>query len=216
MKKRLLSIVMILMMFASVFTGCASLVNEISNVASDVLADTDDFDTNVKVNIGNIEVSVPADIDDVETDVTVDTGDIETDVTVDVGDIENDIPDDVASGIEVTEDGEYTDVSSVALYIHSFDKLPSNYITKNEAKELGWVSKEGNMWEVAPGKSIGGDRFGNNEGLLPKKKGREYHECDIDFDGTYRNEKRIVFSNDGLIYYTDDHYQSFKLLYGEE
>jgi hypothetical protein len=94
--------------------------------------------------------------------------------------------------------------------------LPSNYITKNEAKDLGWVNKEGNLWEVAPGMSIGGDYFGNYEGILPEEDGRDYHECDIDFDGTYRNAKRIVYSNDGLIYYTEDHYESFELLYGEE
>lgn len=64
--------------------------------------------------------------------------------------------------------------------------------------------------------SIGGDRFGNREGLLPTAKGRKYYECDIDFDGTYRGAKRIVYSNDGLIYYTEDHYESFELLYGEE
>ena len=69
---------------------------------------------------------------------------------------------------------------------------------------------------MAPGMSIGGDRFGNREGLLPTKKGRKYYECDIDFDGGYRNGKRIVYSNDGLIYYTGDHYESFQLLYGEE
>ena len=81
---------------------------------------------------------------------------------------------------------------------------------------MGWAASEGNLWQVAPGMSIGGDRFGNREGLLPEAPGRQYYECDIDFDGKYRNEKRIVFSNDGLIYYTEDHYESFQLLYGEE
>ena len=83
-------------------------------------------------------------------------------------------------------------------------------------KALGWVSSEGNLGVVAPGKSIGGDYFGNYEGNLPEKEGREYHECDIDSDGGYRGAKRIVYSNDGLIYYTEDHYETFELLYGEE
>ena len=62
-----------------------------------------------------------------------------------------------------------------------------------------------------------GDYFGNYEGLLPEKKGRKYTECDIDTLGAKsRGAKRIIFSNDGLIYYTDDHYESFELLYGEE
>ena len=74
---------------------------------------------------------------------------------------------------------------------------------------LGWDNRKGNLWSVAEGCSIGGDRFGNYEGILPDQKGRKWTECDIDFDGGYRNGKRVVFSNDGLIYYTGDHYQPF-------
>ena len=116
----------------------------------------------------------------------------------------------------ITEDGAYSSKEEVAEYLHQFGHLPSNYLTKKEAQALGWAASEGNLWQVAPGMSIGGDRFGNREGLLPKAQGRQYYECDIDFDGKYRNEKRIVFSNDGLIYYTEDHYESFQLLYGED
>ena len=116
----------------------------------------------------------------------------------------------------IDEDEEYSSKDEVAAYLYLYGHLPSNYITKNEAKDLGWVSNRGNLWDVAPGCSIGGDYFGNYEGLLPKKKGRSYYECDIDFEGGWRNDKRIIFSNDGLIYYTDDHYASFELLYGEE
>jgi hypothetical protein len=111
------------------------------------------------------------------------------------------------------ENGSYSSMQEVADYIHTFGKLPPNFITKNKARDLGWESSEGNLWEVAPGMSIGGDRFGNYEGLLPEANGRKWTECDIDFDGGYRNDKRIVFSNDGLIYYTDDHYESFTQLY---
>lgn len=117
---------------------------------------------------------------------------------------------------EIREDGTYTSKEEVAKYIYLYGHLPDNFITKKEAKALGWVSSEGNLAEVAPGKSIGGDYFGNFEGNLPEKKGREYHECDIDSDGGYRGAKRLVFSNDGLIYYTEDHYNTFELLYGEE
>lgn len=114
------------------------------------------------------------------------------------------------------EDGIYTSKEDVAAYLHEYGHLPSNFITKKEAKKLGWVSSEGNLDEVASGMSIGGDYFGNYEGILPEADDRDYYECDIDFDGTYRNAKRIVFSNDGLIYYTEDHYETFELLYGEE
>lgn len=111
------------------------------------------------------------------------------------------------------EDGSYTTREDVALYIHTYGKLPENFITKKEAQALGWDNKAGNLWEVAPGMSIGGDRFGNYEGLLPDADGRKYYECDIDYEGGYRGSKRIIFSNDGLIYYTEDHYESFEQLY---
>ncbi len=114
------------------------------------------------------------------------------------------------------EDGSYTSKEDVAAYLNAYGHLPDNFITKKDAKALGWDSREGNLSEVAPGMSIGGDYFGNYEGILPEAEGREYHECDIDSDGGYRGAKRIVFSNDGLIYYTEDHYESFELLYGEE
>jgi len=109
----------------------------------------------------------------------------------------------------VEEDGWYDSMEEVAVYLKIFDHLPYNYLTKDEAGDLGWNNKQGNLHKVAPGFSIGGDRFGNYEGVLPDKKGRKWTECDIDFDGGYRNSKRIVFSNDGLIYYTDDHYNTF-------
>ena len=115
----------------------------------------------------------------------------------------------------IDEDGEYTSKENVALYIHTYGKLPQNFIKKNEAKKLGWEG--GSLEPYAPGRSIGGDRFGNYEGLLPEAEGRRYTECDIDTMGrSSRGAKRIVFSNDGLIYYTGDHYKSFELLYGEE
>lgn len=113
------------------------------------------------------------------------------------------------------EHGSYTTKEDVALYIHLYGKLPENFITKAEAQALGWPG--GSLEPYAPGMCIGGDRFGNYEGLLPKAKGRTYTECDIDTLGAKsRGAKRIVFSNDGLIYYTDDHYETFTLLYGEE
>ncbi len=116
---------------------------------------------------------------------------------------------------EITEDGTYDSADDVALYIHTYGHLPSNYITKKDAKKLGWEG--GSVEQFAPGKCIGGDYYGNYEGLLPDKKGREYHECDIGTLGkSKRGAKRIIYSNDGLIYYTGNHYESFTLLYGEE
>lgn len=115
----------------------------------------------------------------------------------------------------IAEDGSYTSKDGVALYIHTYGHLPENYITKDEAYDLGWKS-EGTLDEVAPGMSIGGDYYGNYEGVLPDEPGREYHECDIDYESGNRNGKRIVYSNDGNIYYTEDHYNSFEHLYGDD
>ena len=115
----------------------------------------------------------------------------------------------------VTEDGVYDSKEEVALYIHLYGRLPSNYITKKDAESLGWPG--GYLEPYAPGKCIGGSRFGNYEGRLPEAKGRTWTECDIDTLGARsRGSKRIVFSNDGLIYYTEDHYEHFELLYGKE
>ena len=122
-------------------------------------------------------------------------------------------PETESTGLSVTEDGTYTSKEEVALYIHTYGKLPSNYVTKKEAQAAGWDNKKGNLQKVIPGASIGGDRYGNYEGLLPDKKGRKYFECDIDYEGGYRDAKRIVYSNDGLIFYTEDHYKSFETLY---
>jgi len=115
----------------------------------------------------------------------------------------------------IDEHGYYYSAEDVSLYLYTYGKLPDNFITKSEARELGWEG--GSVEKFLDGAAIGGDKFGNREGLLPKAKGRQYYECDIDTDGkNSRGAKRIVFSNDGLIYYTDDHYESFTLLYGEE
>ena len=123
-----------------------------------------------------------------------------------------DMPDETA---QIDEDGSYTTKDDVALYIHTYGHLPDNFITKKDAQALGWPG--GSLEPYAPGKCIGGSRFGNYEGLLPEADGRTYTECDIDTLGAdSRGAKRIVFSNDGLIYYTEDHYETFELLYGEE
>jgi predicted small lipoprotein YifL len=113
----------------------------------------------------------------------------------------------------IDEYGIYTDPYEVAEYIFTYNKLPANFITKKEAIEAGWESDRGNLWEVTDEMSIGGDYFGNREGKLPKKDGRKWFECDVNYSGGYRGEERIVYSNDGLIYYTDDHYETFTRLY---
>ena len=112
----------------------------------------------------------------------------------------------------IDRDGTYTSKDDVALYLYTYGELPSNFITKKEARDLGWSG--GSVEDYAPGMCIGGDHFGNYEGVLPDGN---YRECDIDTLGkSSRGAKRIIWSDDGRIYYTDDHYESFTLLYGEE
>ena len=116
----------------------------------------------------------------------------------------------------IDEDGHYTSKEEVTLYLYTYGKLPSNFITKKEAENLGWKKKDGEAGQlhvVAPGMSIGGSSFGNYEGLLPEKKGRKYFECDINYVKGNRGAERLVYSNDGLIFYTGDHYESFEQLY---
>ena len=118
-----------------------------------------------------------------------------------------------ATEASIDEAGTYTSKEDVSLYLYTYEHLPDNFITKSDARALGWSG--GGLDDYADGKCIGGDRFGNNEGLLPEAGGRQYYECDIDtLHKDSRGAKRIVFSNDGLIYYTEDHYESFDLLYG--
>ena len=117
------------------------------------------------------------------------------------------------SGLD--ENGAYTTAEDVSAYLAAFGQLPKNFITKNEARSLGWDG--GGLEPYAPGMCIGGDKFGNYEGLLPEEAGRQYYECDINTLGAdSRGAERLVYSSDGLIYYTEDHYESFELLYGEE
>ena len=102
----------------------------------------------------------------------------------------------------------YYDVVNVVLYLEVYDELPPNYITKVEAQALGW--KGGSVEKYKEDAAIGGDYFGNWEGLLPTADGRSYTECDVDTHGySSRGSRRLVFSNDGLYFYTSDHYESF-------
>lgn len=150
-----------------------------------------------------------------------DSGSEETDVSEEISlpaetcPEETTVTDETEEELQIDENGAYTTKQEVAFYIYTYGHLPSNFITKKEAESLGWSG--GSLESYAPGKCIGGNRFGNYEGILPEKEGRQYTECDIDTLGAEkRGAKRIVFSNDGLIYYTEDHYETFELLYGSE
>ena len=112
-----------------------------------------------------------------------------------------------SGSVNVTEDGQYCTVDEVAAYIKEYHKLPSNYITKKQARDLGWEG--GPLKKYAPGKSIGGDVFTNRQHALPDSDSK-YIECDINANGTSRGAERIVYNTgDYKVYYTDDHYNTF-------
>ena len=111
------------------------------------------------------------------------------------------------------EAGPITEPQAIADYLFEHGKLPENFITKEEAQDLGWDSSRNYVSDVAPGKSIGGDRFGNYEGQLPKAKGRKFFECDANYTGGKRGAERIVYSSDGRVWYTKDHYGTFEELF---
>ena len=111
-------------------------------------------------------------------------------------------------GITVNKDGKYYDLEHVVAYLATYKSLPSNYITKTEAQELGWEG--GNVEKYKSGAVIGGDYYGNYSKTLPSNKGITYTECDIDTQNKSRGEKRLVYSSDWHFYYTDDHYETFR------
>lgn len=114
------------------------------------------------------------------------------------------------------KDGWYYLPEDVAAYLDVYGRLPGNYLTKSEAEALGWNSREDNLWEVADGMCIGGDRFSNREGVVPDASGRRWYECDVNYAGGYRGAERLLYSSDGLIYYTPDHYETAVQLYPDD
>lgn len=195
--KRILALILALVMALSLF-GCGAMPEE----------------------LGGIIETLPVLVEPVETEPTetepLQTVPIETEAVV----TEPVETEPAETDPEETEpvldpDGWYYSAEDVALYLVTYGELPDNFITKSQARKLGWEG--GSVQKYQEGAAIGGDKFGNREGILPKADGRQYYECDIDTDGkSSRGAKRIVFSNDGLIYYTEDHYETFILLYGEE
>lgn len=208
MKKIRLLLAVFLMIFAFAFTGCQSGNTKGSESASGT---EEEFFEEELVPLEEDELAMMEN-PDTYSDEEMTSLDEEELQAIDDEQFQK-IEEELSGNIDIEEDGTYTSRDDVAIYIYTYGHLPSNYITKSEAQDLGWNSSEGNLDEVAPGKSIGGDTFGNYEGMLPVEEGRTYKECDVDYEGGFRNEKRIIYSNDGLIFYTDDHYETFMQLY---
>lgn len=190
--KRILALLLALVMALSLF-GCAGMPEELGGLIETLPLLTEPAETK-PIETEPLE-TLPIETEPVQT-APVETEPEETEALLD-------------------PDGWYYSAEDVALYLVTYGELPDNFITKSQARKLGWEG--GSVQKFQEGAAIGGDKFGNREGILPKADGRQYYECDIDTDGkSSRGAKRIVFSNDGLIYYTEDHYETFVLLYGEE
>jgi|GEM_PF-6669458 len=181
--------------------------NEASNISGTVVKEK----ALVVTNEGTVE-NVAEDADD-DIDILTDEYDVEAKLEDDNVKNEPDAGNQDVKSVDATntildEDGKYYDYESVILYLDTYGKLPSNYITKSKAKKLGWEG--GSVDDYFPGGAIGGGKFGNNEGLLPSGDGIQYYECDIDTNGkSSRGAKRVVYSNEPKYYYTTDHYESF-------
>ncbi len=207
MMKKSISCILTLLLIAFSLSSCGIVpgVNESRGSAS-----LESIEASEDLSLGNPS---SVDVSESKSHESKDSEESSADITEETSDAISEVSEE--SKVLIDAEGVYTSAEDVGLYIHTYGKLPGNFITKSEARALGWEG--GGLDRFAPGKCIGGDRFGNYEELLPEKKGRFYTECDIDTLGkSSRGAKRIVFSNDGLVYYTDDHYESFTLLYGEE
>ena len=190
----------LLMSFA--LAGCSAESGYPANVESEVLSGrTETVHYSAEEDTGEPETEKQADPDSAET--TAESGATAEETA------------ETAPETALDPYGIYTSMEDVALYLYLYGELPDNFITKKEARALGWEG--GSLEPFAPGMCIGGDKFGNYEGLLPEEGGRTYMECDIDtLYADSRGAKRIVYSSDGLIYYTEDHYESFELIYPAE
>ena len=202
MKKLLAFLLALVMAFG--LLGCEAVVDLALDLAEEALVDTTEYATDESVPDQTEEDPIRDQTDDTaEADPPEDTT------------VADDPEDTTGVAPAIDEEGFYYSAEDVALYLYTYGRLPENFIPKSEARKLGWEG--GSVEKYAPDCAIGGDIFGTREELLPVATGRQYYECDIDTHGeNSRGAKRIVFSNDGLIYYTDDHYESFVLLYGEE
>jgi hypothetical protein len=103
----------------------------------------------------------------------------------------------------------YLGIEGADAYLADFGFLPEYYISKKQAQKSGWQNWKGNLDEVLPGKMIGGDIYKNKDGKLPQSPGRVWYEADINYEGGYRNSQRILYSSDGLMFVSYDHYKTF-------
>lgn len=216
--KKIFKITVILLLFVFILAGCdleISVKNPDTPKPSVGVSSSSD-NNNLSSDSNGNSLADNEDAGSDQTGTKPDTGSSSTTVKPDIGSTPTPKPDEKfedyglpvmdvdLSKITISKNGIYNTVKEVGAYIHTFKNLPSNYKKKNEFNKSDYTK--------ANKLSVGGDRFYNREGLLPEKSGRIYYECDIDYTGGGRNAKRIVFSSDNLVFYTDTHYDSFYIL----
>lgn len=205
---------------AGMLSGCVAKLDELTDKAinaigssvSDAMEDVDVKETmkNFSSKIDKLLNDMPETNSALKDTVSSITSSIANDVSSSSQPAEDsDTPTSEAADITVTEDGSYTSKDEVAAYLHSYGKLPSNYLTTEAAKALGWDG-ESDLWAVQSGASIGGDEYGNHAGLLPSADGRTWKQCDVAYNGGTRGPERLVYSSDGLIYYSPDRFTTFE------
>jgi guanyl-specific ribonuclease Sa len=200
------------LLLALFVVGCGSKGNEASDAESQETVV--ESDTEVEDSSSKAPVKADAQSEDEDELVTEEAAEAQEEYAEPVDTAQVEAEAEAETNLALSEDGSYTSKDEVAWYLHTYGHLPPNYITKNEAEDAGWKTQGLSLAEACPGMSIGGGRFGNREKSLPIAQGRQYYECDIDYNGERsRNAKRLVYSNDGLIFYTEDHYKTFEQLY---
>lgn len=211
-RKRILGIWLVLLMLF--MTACGSNQNITAGTTQEFEANAQVYESEVQEAESELQANdsetsgEEVEEDKTETQNEPDAqGEAEPEIQEETSDTE-DFQEDTANDNIPTYGNNYYDVANVVLYLEVYNELPPNYITKSEAQALGWEG--GSVEKYKEGAAIGGDTFGNREGLLPAADGRKYTECDIDTHGySSRGSRRLVFSNDGLYFYTSNHYESF-------
>lgn len=204
---------------AGMLSGCTSTLDELTDKAINVIGSSVSDameDVDVKETLSNFSSKIDQMLGDMpETNsalkdaVSSITSSIANDVSSSSQSSAEDTATSQAVEVSITEDGSYTSKDEVAAYLHSYGKLPSNYLTTEAAKALGWDG-ESDLWEIQSGAAIGGDEYGNHAGLLPAEDGRSWKQCDVGYNGGTRGPERLVYSSDGLIYYSPDRFTTFE------
>ena len=221
-KYRFFALLLTALLSAGILSGCTAKLDELTDKAinavgssvSDAMEDVDVKQTlsGFSDKLGNLLDGMPETNSALKDAVSSITSSIANDVSGSSSTSDDTGSSEIAetqASAEVTEDGSYTSKDEVAVYLHTYGKLPSNYMTTEAAKALGWDG-ESDLWAIQSGISIGGDEYGNHAGLLPSADGRSWKQCDIGYNGGTRGPERLVYSSDGLIYYSPDRFTTFE------